>query len=363
MSEGSEYLSATERVRQSCASFSSNCVRIDPVRLKQFAESIALSDIDTFVYSSDGLATNRFEKDIDFPSAVDEAGFLVIAHGLDFGSGYRNMLHSHRNGAGAWITIRSGLISLGQVNPQFESKWLLSLSVGDVQHHFDLAATELAASELLPLAIQLHSSIQEFGSVLKRLGFANPGEYLTDRLEAGNYSAVKLVAHLVQEFPLTFNDCYVVNDQEVFLYKKAQLVVSEIFMRFGYPSSSLDSPDEYLQLHNKIQLLSRDIDDLTAFVDNVVVAVLRLSGILLANEELSAKIEQGQYIEKGSVEEIGLRSKALEATELIVDCVNRSHGTKVLNAQRLCNWMWGCVGKYPENRTYRRHLAPSTSFY
>jgi hypothetical protein len=63
------------------------------------------------------------------------------------------------------------------------------------------------------------------------------------------------IARLVEVFPLTFNDEYVVSGQKVCFYnKKAQLVMSEIFMRFYKEDESFNFPD---------------IDNLTSFVDNV----------------------------------------------------------------------------------------------
>jgi hypothetical protein len=81
---------------------------------------------------------------------------------------------------------------------------------------------------------------------------------------------------------------------------------------------------------------------------------------------LSARLDAGECIEKGSEEEVALRARAVTATELIVEWVNdfvASIGPPVLNAQRLCNWLWGGLGKHPTNRKYPRHLTPSTSFY
>eukprot|EP01033_Poteriospumella_lacustris_P020690 gene20690-15211_t len=83
----------TEQVRRSCAAFVLPLVQIDADRLRVFADGIDLDAVDACVHSSDGMSTNRFDDVIAFPSWVDEAGFLVITHGLDFGSGFRPLLH------------------------------------------------------------------------------------------------------------------------------------------------------------------------------------------------------------------------------------------------------------------------------
>lgn len=52
---------------------------------------------------SEALSTNRFDKEIPFPSLEDEVGFILIAYGLDFGSGFRNILHGARDGQGSLV--------------------------------------------------------------------------------------------------------------------------------------------------------------------------------------------------------------------------------------------------------------------
>jgi hypothetical protein len=103
---------------------------------KKFAESIDVNAVFVFVESSDGLSTNRFHE-LSFPTEEDEAGFILIAHALDFGSGFRPQLHKHRGGSGAWLTIRAGLVSLGKENPTCDANWLRSLTRDDIIRHFD----------------------------------------------------------------------------------------------------------------------------------------------------------------------------------------------------------------------------------
>jgi hypothetical protein len=73
-----------------------------------------------------------FTSEISFPSIYDEAGFLFLAHAIDFGSGFRPLLHKYRNGQGAWLTIRAGLIKLGNMNSTCDSQWLQSLTLSEI---------------------------------------------------------------------------------------------------------------------------------------------------------------------------------------------------------------------------------------
>jgi hypothetical protein len=296
------------------------------------------------VQSAAGLSTNRFDKEIAFSSVMEEAGFILVAHAVDFGSGFRPVLHEHRGGAGAWVTIRAGLVNLGLANKACEATWLAGLTLADVQGFFDLNVNELR-----PLAVFLQEDLNELGTELLKRGFSTPGEFVEAVVDQG---ATGMVAQLVETFPLTFNDQYEVGGQRVCFFKKAQLVVSELFMRFNEENERFNFTD---------------VNNLTAFVDNVVVAMMRLNGCIDVNDSaLSARLDAGECIEKGSEEEVALRARAVTATELIVEWVNDfvvSIGPPVLNAQRLCNWLWGGLGKHPANRKYPRHLTPSTSFY
>eukprot|EP01040_Poterioochromonas_malhamensis_P006154 gene6154-6621_t len=340
-------------VRSSCASFRSSLARCSEEQAKRFAREIDPKAILSFVHSSEGLSTNRFDSEVDFPTPDDEVGFILIAHGLDFGSGFRYLLHEHRAGQGAWLTIRAGLVKLGQRNPRCEANWLVSLTLDDIVEIFDLSAESLR-----PLAQQLFASIHEIGQQLIALGYSTPGEFVMNHLTT---SATTAVFALVNNFPLTFKDEYDVitlggdtTPQHVCFYKKAQLVVSEMNMLFGnrYPHKFSYS----------------DINQLTAFVDNVVVAMLRMNRIVLCHEDLAVRIEKGVYLMKGSEEEVALRSAALAGVEIVVQELRkvreeRGDESEEINSQKLCNWLWGCLGKEGIHRKYPRHLCPSTSFY
>jgi hypothetical protein len=323
-------------VRSSCSSFTSDVAWINGDNLKSFAESLQLESIYEFVHSDSGLSTNVFGDDIMFPSDSDEAGFIFMAHALDFGSGFRPILHEHRNGQGAWLTIRAGLIQMGTRNPSGEVLWLERVTRSDIIQYFDLDHPQL-----LPLAEFVHADICEIASQLKSLQFTNLGDFIMSHLDQG---AMGLVQVLVDTFPLTFKDEYEICGQQVCFYKKAQLVVSELYMRFHKSNPAFKFAD---------------VDSLTAFVDNVVVAVMRRYEVVECLSDVADRISSGTPIGKGSIEEVALRAATLTAIERLVAIINDDR----FNAQKLCNYFWGYLGKEGSNRLYPRHLAPETSFY
>jgi hypothetical protein len=350
---------ACSAVRISCKEFKSDLAFVDEAAAESFASSIDIAAVKAFCFSGEGLSTNRFSE-LTFPSAEDEAGFIFIAHALDLGSGFRPQLHKHRGGQGAWLSVRAGLVNMGRANPSCPAAWLCSLTQADIQIFFDLIHPELE-----PLARYIHEDIQEIGEKLTRGGFSTPGEFVTHHVAGG---AGHLVDTFVQNFPLCFRDEYVIRKQRVCFFKKAQLVVSELYMRFASEIPAFNFSD---------------VDNMTAFVDNVVVAMMRMTGITKTADSLAAAISSGTPILKGSEEEVALRSASLTAVELIVaalagrcqaeppvfDCAadrlaySWSTSSPHINAQMVCNWLWGCVGKDGDNRKYARHLSPSTSYY
>lgn len=317
---------------------------INENNINNFIELFSINLIFDFMLSPIGLSTNSFTSVIPFNSLFDEAGFLFLAHAIDFGSGFRPYLHKYRNGQGAWLTIRDGLIKLGNKNPTCDSLWLKNLTINEIEEFFDLSYPELKL-----LAQYIHEDLHEIGTVLDLNGYSTPGQFIQSNL---HLNACGLVNLFVTYFPLTFRDEYILNGNRICLFKKAQLVVSEIYLKF--------SPTNPLFQFN-------DIDSLTAFVDNVVVAMLRKYEILQCTPELNEKISNEIYIEKGSEEEISLRACGVAAVELIVQKYNEKQkqqsNERFVNSQIVCNWLWGCLGKDGENRKFPRHLAPSTSYY
>jgi hypothetical protein len=81
-------------------------------------------------------------------------------------------------------------------------------------------------------------------------------------------------------------------------YKRAQIAAADL-ARVGAP-------------------ITRDLERLTMFADNLVPHVLRLDRILTFDPELVARIDREELIEHGSREEVEIRACAVHAVELIV---------------------------------------------
>jgi hypothetical protein len=130
----------------------------------------------------------------------------------------------------------------------------------------------------------------------------------------------------------------------VTLYKKAQLVVGELYHRFRKEDPRYDFPDG---------------GKLTAFIDNVIVAVLRKLGVVKCSQELEQKIESHVELLSGSEEEVSLRAAAM----IGVETISRLRSGDELTPVELGNYLWGYLGKTPEFRPFTRHATRNTVFY
>jgi Queuosine salvage protein len=97
-----------------------------------------------------------------------------------------------------------------------------------------------------------------------------------------------------------------------------------------------------------------DIDELTAFADNLVPHVLCLDGVLIYDDALAQAIHAGELLPAGSEQEREIRACAVHACELLA----RRAGVP---PRTLDNWLWN-RGRYPPYSERPAHLT-RTVFY
>jgi hypothetical protein len=96
-----------------------------------------------------------------------------------------------------------------------------------------------------------------------------------------------------------------------------------------------------------------DLDRLTIFADNLVPHVLRCDGVLVYDEDLTARVDSGRRLTLGGAER-EIRACAVHACELI------SHRTGV-PARSIDTWLW-TRGQAPDYKARPRHRC-RTVFY
>jgi hypothetical protein len=152
----------------------------------------------------------------------------------------------------------------------------------------------------IPLLTQRTRSIREVGYVLLTQSQGSAIAFI----QQAQQSAAKLVEMISSYLP-AFRDSCVYQGHQVFLYKRAQILVGDIWG--AYHGISLGT--------------FHDIGKITCFADYRVPQVLRAVGIMQYSEKLSAMIDNKEEIVQSEME-IELRACTIQAVEKMVTLLN-----------------------------------------
>ncbi|ETL45275.1 hypothetical protein F441_04750 [Phytophthora nicotianae CJ01A1] len=343
------------RVRPSCAKLvahESSCVRINADKVRTFEEQLDAKEFEQLA--------EPMNFPLNFRSQQDEINFLTLYALLNFGSGFRKDLHKYTD-RGAHDTIVFGLIGMYISVPKLDAQFMKNLTIDLVANYFSIplekdeeVSTGIYMAKpgpLKPLAVMLQKILNESGQKLIDLKMEDFGAFVLANLapetsadqeekESVRPSAVYLVDQFVSTFP-GFDDHYEIQGEKVYLLKRAQLAVACIHRRFK---------------DSEPKLTFTDINELTAFSDNVLPCVLHALGVLEYDASLEARINRGEELPAGK-EECELRAAAVVACDQIVAESNGRIGTLELDF-----YLWR-VGKEDRFRGLERHATRDTFFY
>jgi hypothetical protein len=145
-----------------------------------------------------------------------------------------------------------------------------------------------------------------------------------------------LLKYIVNNFN-SFNDVSIYKDKEIYFYKRATLLVNDL-----YRVSKA--------IHNNV----KNVDSLRGCADYGIPRTFRDYNILVYNEELSNLVDNEIEIKHDSEMEIEIRANMLYVIELIKNKLN-SKGIKV-NSVELDNVIW-LMGKKIENNSKVHHTV------
>ncbi|KAL5713644.1 hypothetical protein ACHQM5_015700 [Ranunculus cassubicifolius] len=183
----------------------------------------------------------------------------------------------------------------------------------------------------LPLEDERVRLLHEVGLELEK----NFGGKAANIVERCGKSAVSLVDTITRHFP-GFRDHSVYKGHQVFLYKRAQIFVADLWGAFkgqGYGEFN-------------------DISSITIFADYIVPAVLRQLGVLRYSADLAKIIEANSEIGSGSEEEVELRACSIYAVEKMRDLIKIKSGKQVLSVE-LDLWLWSFGIQTPSLQHHR----------
>lgn len=259
--------------------------------------------------------------------------YVLTLDAINFGSGYFPYL-SKSAGRSGYLTIADRLERHFRAKGSWSPQQLEGLDAKACASVFgqDLRVPEVA--ELMALYARALSDLGSF--VVTR----HAGRF--ERVvEAAGARAATLVEDLAR-MPF-YRDIARYEDLEVPFLKRAQISASDLYTVFageGY--------GRFL-----------DIDDLTMFADNLVPHVLRRSGVLVYAEDLGRRIDSGEDLPSGCLEEVEIRAAGIHAVE---SCVQRLRASGVpATARRIDGVLWN-MGQRPEIKAYPRHRTRCTYY-
>ena len=312
-----------ERVRQAAAAVSAQAqlVRIDHEAIEQLVTTI------------DPTQPEPFPEE-QWSGSVDDRIMAVIAwNAVNFGSGWFPHVVKLPGRSGA-RTLATRWHEHCDRHGVPDARWLAEVDVETVASVFQQ-----------PLDTEVRGLLDAFTAAWRELG-----RHLLGRHDGDATAMVAAAGHrgatLAEELAALpcWDDRHRLGDLDVPLHKRAQIVVSHL-------AGALADHD-----------LGRfdDLHTLTAFADNLVPHVLKVSGVLVADPELDTRIERGELLTSGERGEVELRAVAVHAVELVVQRL-RQAGHDGATAATVDHRLWQ-LGQDPAVKARPRHRCRCTYY-
>jgi hypothetical protein len=256
--------------------------------------------------------------------------YVVTLDAVNFGSGWFPELRK-RPGLSGYFSLAGALREHFAAHGAWSAAELQRLTGAECARIFGQDAGRPAVAELMALFAR---SLADLGRWLE----ARYGGRFAGPLEEAGGRAERLV-ELLAQMPL-YRDVARHDGLEVPFYKRAQITAADLYLAFDG-----EGPGRF-----------QDIDELTAFADNLVPHVLRWEGALVYAPELAARIDAGELLPAGCGEEVEIRAAAVHGVEL---CVAHLRGVGVRTSAREIDQRLWLRGQRPELKAHPRHRTRS----
>lgn len=268
-----------------------NAVRINPQAIEELAKRITTRD----------LIPVEWENNLHWSAGPDAtANYILVLDALNFCFwGEPRWVVSYQgnryNGYAALAAALTRALSAGV--PLTDAAYLSTIEESQL-------ATILAGEYAIPLLHERVDNLREVGRVLLR---RYAGQFSALIREADG-SAIDLVRRVVDIFS-SFRDVAIYADAEVFFYKRAQILASDLHGAFN--GSDLGA--------------FHDLDQLTAFADYKVPQVLRELGALIYQPGLAHLVDACIEIPAGHAVEVEIRAATIWAVEALRQALLRQN--------------------------------------
>jgi hypothetical protein len=316
-----------EEIREGCRQVAENAarVRIDQARLVDYARDFPIAEIGAATLDP---ATHYLDH------GKDTLAFVLMLDAVNFGSGYFPHIRK-RPGHSGYFTVAAGLHDWFLAEGAPSAARLANLTQGECARLLGQDLGSPPAAELMGLFAR---ALNDLGALL----LARFDGECANLVDSAEHKAEKLVA-ILRVMPF-FDDVSIWRSRRVPFMKRAQLAAADLGLAF----------------QNEGWGRFEDIDRLTIFADNLVPHVLRVDGILDYDLDLAARIDRGESLEAGSLEEIEIRAAALHAVELLKQHLHAA-GHRHITSMALDYLLWN-RGQDARYKAIPRHRARSV-FY
>ncbi len=192
---------------------------------------------------------------------------------------------------GYWALAASLKRAVEDGTKLWDANVLAELGQGDLYRMF-------RGRNLIPLITDRMNNLREAGRVL----LEHYGGQFINAIEAVEGRADRLALLLAHDFP-SFSDVATYKGRQVPIYKRAQLLVSDLWGAFG----------------GKGRGRFDNMEVLTAFADYKLPQLLREHGVLVYAPDIADRIDRRDIIPAGSVEEVEIRAATVQACELLAE--------------------------------------------
>lgn len=236
----------------------------------------------------------------------------VLNHSFwpDVGSPVWTVTYQGESWSGYWGLAASLKRGLEQGYPITQSHYLATIAENDLLAIF-------AGEGEIPLFAERLANLREAGSILESRFDGD----VVQLVGAAEGSGVRTVLEVVAAFP-SFRDeaCY--RGRAIHFWKRAQIFVADLYHAF-----SGEGWGAFF-----------DIDRLTAFADYKLPQVLRRLGVISYHPDLAQRIDQREFLQSGSEEEVEIRAATIWAVEALRSTFQ--HGGITAHSMHIDQWLW-----------------------
>lgn len=292
-------------------------VSIIQSRLRSVARVLSLREITAPAWNTEYHYYDGTERTLSYLFLLDALNFSFW--------GTPRWSISYRGAAldGYWALAASLKRAMEEGVPLWDAEYLASISPVEL-------ATVLRGEGEIPMFVERWRNTRELGRVLSARFRGSPALVVEEA--AG--SAPRLALTVAESFS-SFQDTTIYESAAVNFFKRAQIVVADIYGAFGGRG--------WGSFNN--------LSELTAFADYKLPQILRTWGILKYDAQLAKRVDSRKPLAKDSPEEIEIRAATLWGVELLREAL--AEAGRILTSTQVDWFLW----------TSSHHLGPRTKPY